>query len=65
MERLPVVEDLVAVMNDVRFGAHVAEESEGENRQEPVEAAAAVAVLVGLGVLRVVIRRGGGGGLIR
>lgn len=35
MERLPVIEDLVAVMDYVRGGAHVAEQSEHQQWQKP------------------------------
>lgn len=35
MERLPVIEDLVAVMDDVRGGTHVAEASEHQQWQKP------------------------------
>lgn len=35
MERLPVIEDLVAVMDDVGGGAHVAEASEHQQWQKP------------------------------
>jgi hypothetical protein len=35
MERLPVIEDLVAVMHYVRSSAHVAEASEHQKWQKP------------------------------
>ena len=37
MEGLPVVEDLVAVVDQVGGRAHVAEESERQEREEPLD----------------------------
>lgn len=38
VEGLPVVEHLVAVVDQVGVGAHVAEEAEGQEREEPPDA---------------------------
>lgn len=38
MEGLPVVEHLVAVVDQVGGRAHVAEEAEGQEREEPPDA---------------------------
>lgn len=42
VEGLPVVEHLVAVVDQVGVGAHVAEEAEGQEREEPPDALLAV-----------------------
>lgn len=58
MEGLPVIEDLVAIVHDVRRRAHVTQETECHQRQQPVEASAVVvpsAQLAGLVVLGVAI----------
>ena len=60
VERLPIIEDLVAVVHDVRRGAHVTQQTESQQRQKPLETSpvvviAAAGLLAGLVLLRVTI----------
>lgn len=56
----PIVEDLVAVVDDVGGGAHVPHHPEHRHRQDPPHHPSIVAVLLRLRLLRVLIRRGRG-----
>lgn len=57
MEGLPVIEDLVAVVDDVGGGAHVSEQTQSKRRQQPPHPHPLLLLLLPLVLLRVPIRR--------